>query len=78
MSDWLEIALQRSTVTRGLKLAAVVGTLLVAINHGDAILAGTVDGNRLLRIGLTVLVPYGVSTFSSCGAKLEARRQRHR
>jgi hypothetical protein len=77
MPDWLGIAFQRSTMARGVKLAAVVGSLLVAINRGEAILAGNVDGNHLLRIGLTVLVPYAVSTFSTCGAKLEAKRQRH-
>ncbi len=76
MPDWLEIALQRSTVLRSMKLAAVVGTVLIAINHGDAILAGNVDGNRLLKMGLTVAVPYLVSTFSTCGAKLETKRQR--
>ncbi|HJO05611.1 MAG TPA: nitrate/nitrite transporter NrtS [Acidobacteriota bacterium] len=74
MSEWIEIALQRSTIVRGLKFAAVVGVVLVAINHGEAIVAGNIDGKRLLRMALTVAVPYLVSTFSTCGAKLEARR----
>ena len=43
----------------------VVGTVLVAINHGDALLRGDVSLGRTLRIVLTVLVPYFVSTYSS-------------
>jgi hypothetical protein len=47
--------------------------VLIAINHGDAILRGDVDRDRLLRIALTVAVPYIVSTSSSVGAI----RERH-
>ena len=50
---------------RALLFAVTVGPVLVAINHGDAILAGEVGSERLLKIGLTVLVPYAVSTISS-------------
>ncbi len=74
MSDWLSIACARSTMLRSLKFSVVVGAILIAINHGDAILAGDVDGRRLLKMLLTVLVPYLVSTFSSVGARLEMTR----
>ena len=74
MSHWLAIASERSTVVRGLKFGAIVGTVLIAINHGDAILAGNVDSGRLLKMLLTVVVPYLVSTFSTCGARLEMAR----
>ena len=49
-----------------------VGAVLVAINHGDAIVAGEIDARRWLKIGLTVLVPYCVSTATSV---LAAREQ---
>lgn len=68
MPDWLRLALSPSIVKRGLGYAVGVGAILVAINHGDALLAGEVDRTRWLRIGLTVLVPYLVSTASSVGA----------
>ncbi len=68
MRDWLRVAFQPSVLRRGLLYAVVVGSVLVGINHGDAILRGDVDGGRLLRIALTVVVPYLVSTFSSVGA----------
>lgn len=73
MRDWLLLAFRPSVLGRGLLYAGVVGALLVAINHGDALLRGNVDGHRLLRIALTVLVPYLVSTFSSVGAIRELR-----
>ena len=50
---------------RALAFALVVGSVLIAINHGDAILAGTLTRTQLMKMGLTVLVPYVVSTWSS-------------
>lgn len=50
---------------RALLFAVTVGPVLVAINHGDALLAGELGAGRLLKIGLTMLVPYAVSTISS-------------
>jgi hypothetical protein len=71
MSDagsWARLALSAPVVRRALGYAVVVGALLIAINHGDALLAGELDATRLWKIGLTVLVPYTVSTLSSVGA----------
>lgn len=66
------LSLDGRIVRRALAFAVGVGAVLVAINHGDAILAGEVDGRRWLKIGLTVLVPYCVSTASSVLAAREA------
>jgi len=74
MPEWLAIACERGTVIRGLQFAVVVGAVLIAINHGDAILAGNVDRTRLLKMLLTVAVPYLVSTLSTVGARLETSR----
>ena len=65
---FLRVASQRSVVRRALAYAVVVGGILIAINHGDAILAGDVSGARLLKMGLTAMVPYAVSTLSSVSA----------
>ena len=40
MKEWLSVATRRDIVIRGLKVGAIVGTILVAINQGDMILAG--------------------------------------
>jgi len=62
------LALSRNVVRRALLYALVVGAVLIAINHGDALLAGRVSADRWWKMGLTVLVPYTVSTLSSVGA----------
>jgi len=73
MKQTLALALKPSVVKRALKYAIAVGTILIAINHGDAILRGDLPPARLLRLGLTVLVPYVVSTLSSVGAVREGQ-----
>lgn len=72
MKSRLSLATSRAVVTRALKYAVVVGAILITINHGDAILRGELPVSRLLRMGLTMLVPYVVSTLSS----VEALRSR--
>jgi len=52
-------------VSRSFRVSLVVGTILVGINQGDAILDGRVGLTELLKIVLTYLVPYCVSTYSS-------------
>jgi hypothetical protein len=47
----------------------VVGPILIAINHGDALARGDVDWERAGRIALTLIVPYAVSTTSSVAAR---------
>jgi len=72
---WIAIATSRSVVRRATVVALIVGSMLVAINHGDAILRGDLNVARLLRIALTVAVPYCVSTYSSVSALRASARQ---
>ena len=65
MQTWLKLAFSPKIVRRAIISAVIVGVVLVAINHGDAILRGDISLDRSLKIGLTVLVPYVVSTVSS-------------
>ena len=58
-------------VRRALKYAVVVGFILIAINHSDAILSGQVTRGILFKMLLTVMVPYVASTLSSVGVLLE-------
>jgi len=71
MRRWLQLATTGPVVKRALKFAVVVGAILIAINHGDAILNGDVDSTRIAKMVLTVFVPYAVSTASSVAALLE-------
>ena len=74
-ATWLHLAFQRNVVLRGLKVAAVVGSILITINHLPALLAGDVGATRILQMGLTYLVPYCVSTWSSVAAIREIQRR---
>ncbi len=68
---WLQKAEHPGTVRRALITAAVVGTIVIGINHGPAILAGDVTFGRVVQMCLTVLVPYAVSTASSVATRSE-------
>jgi hypothetical protein len=62
------VASSDPVVRRALLYLVVVGSVLIAINHGDAILRGEIDGVRWLKMLLTPVVPYVVSTLSSVSA----------
>ncbi len=74
MREWCALACRKSVVLRGLKFCLVVGMILIAINHGDAILAGELTRTNYLKMGLTVIVPYLVSVLSSVGALVQNAR----
>lgn len=74
MRELIRIATSGAVVRRALGYALAVGALLIAINHGDALLRGDFDSGRLLKMGLTVLVPYMVSTLSSVQALRDMNR----
>jgi len=73
LREWLAIALQRSVRVRAFRVAALVGTLLAIINHADAIISGPLPAAAWLKIVLTYLVPYGVSTYASVQAIRQLR-----
>ena len=51
--------------------ALIVGTVLIAIDHGLAILHGDLTRSRMIQMALTVLVPYSVATVSSVATRRE-------
>ena len=70
MNRWIATALRPAVVRRSLGVALVVGTLLVAINQGDRLIAG--EGLDLAKALLTFLVPYCVATYGAVSALLAA------
>jgi hypothetical protein len=65
------------TPLRALATAAVVGTLLIMINHGDLMIEG--DLPPLTKVALTYCVPYLVTTWGAVtGKRAQWRRDRSR
>lgn len=62
------MACERAVVRRSMRVAAVVGTLLVAINYGDRALAGALVPADWAKMLLTYCVPYGVATWAAVQA----------
>ena len=75
-TSWLRLASQKSVVLRSLRYAVVVGAILTAINQGDALARGDITMERILRIALTIMVPYVVTTLASVDALRESARAR--
>ena len=71
MLEWLRLAAHPATVRRAFITALVVGGILIAINHGLAIVSGNITGARWIPICLTAIVPYIVSTTSSVSTRRE-------
>ncbi|MEM7250131.1 MAG: nitrate/nitrite transporter NrtS [Pseudomonadota bacterium] len=67
-----QAAFERDVIRRATKVSLVVGIILGAINHGDAIIDGQLTAKRFWQIGLTFIVPYLVSTYSSVAAKRDS------
>ena len=53
---------------RSLAVSVVVGTILTAINQGDAILGGEIP--VLWKVVLTYMVPFAVATYGAYSACL--------
>ena len=62
-----QLAFGGGTPRKALGTAAVVGTVLVAINHGEVILAGM--DPEIHKIILTYCVPYLVATWGAVTGK---------
>ncbi len=62
---------ERDTVVRALKVAAVVGLVLILINQIDVLIAGGLP--PIWKIILTFCVPYSVSTYSVASFKVMQR-----
>jgi hypothetical protein len=59
---------RKAVVRRAIFCGIIVGAVLIAINHGDAILRHEFTPERILKMCITPWVPYFVSTFSSVAA----------
>ena len=79
LHEWLKSASRPATIRRACATSLMVGPLLIAINHGQAIIAGQITQERIFQMLLTVVVPYMVSLprvsqpVMNCGKYLPIR-----
>ena len=62
---WRHAVFYGPVLRRALEVSAVVGTILFLINQLDVVLSGKVTPLVVLKIVLTYLVPFLVSTYSA-------------
>ncbi|MBB1440345.1 nitrate/nitrite transporter NrtS [Shewanella sp. SG41-4] len=67
-NSFILFAFSRKVMSRAFNVALLVGTILALINHGEKILSLTLSNEDFVKIVLTYLVPYGVSTWSAVQA----------
>lgn len=79
MRDALSICSRPEHLRRTLAIAAVVGTILTAINQGDIVLAGDASGATVIKGALNYFVPFVVSNLGLlAGKRAEADDGRRR
>lgn len=74
-SAWFNIACRRDVVSRSARVALLVGTMLVLINYIDHIMLKNLTSADYMKMLLTYLVPYCVSTHASVSAELYQSRK---
>ena len=67
MKDWMVLCLSDEIPIMAVKTSLIVGTILVLINHCDALLEG--NHPPVWKILCTYIVPYCVSTFGAVSQK---------
>ncbi len=71
--SFVSLLIKPVTMKRALKVAAVVGTILIAINQGDLLLAG--EWPPIWKIILTYFVPFSVSSYSTAALLADMAKQ---
>jgi hypothetical protein len=65
---WLADAMRPDVIRRSLRVAALVGAILVTINYTDRWLAGALMPADWVKMAVTFLVPYAVATYAAVSA----------
>ena len=77
--DALNQCLDAPVLRRSLGVSVIIGSLLVAINQGDVILAG--ESPAIWKVALTYAVPFCVASYgaySACVARQRADAEAER
>lgn len=75
MKQFLTCGCQFHTVWCAVRVSLVVGTVLNLINNYEALVGTGLDADAVLKIALTCLVPYLVSTHGQVTAVVHATKK---
>jgi len=76
MKIWFKTAAHLPIRKRATRVALFVGLVLVLINHGDQLVRGDMSWVMLIKIVLTFMVPYAVSTHGSVSTILDGQKSK--
>ncbi len=71
----MEIAMRSEVYKRSIRVALLVGTILITINYFDRVLAGSLITVDYFKMLLTYCVPFCVSTHASVSTIMENERK---
>ena len=77
VKGYLAALYDRNFVPTGLKVAAIVGSLLFIINHGAALANQKMTRERWLSGILTYLVPYAVNIHGQFVSQQRKKKAKH-
>ncbi len=73
LNDAVGVCCIRANLRRTVRIAAVVGVVLTAINEGDLLLQGKASSATAIKIGLNFVVPFIVSNLGVLAGDRSAR-----
>lgn len=74
MAEALRIVFRPAHLRRTIPIALCVGTVLMAINHGDTLLSGEATAGTAVKIAITFVVPFVVANLGLLAGKRAERR----
>ena len=71
LSRFFELALDAKVLFRSVKIALTVGSIYNLINQGDILLSGQFENLNYIKLTLTYMTPFFVSTYAATMAKMQ-------
>ncbi|MFT5583246.1 MAG: hypothetical protein ACI9VR_000824 [Cognaticolwellia sp.] len=73
--QWIRVALSPGVVSRAVKVALVVGSILSLVNQGSVLLHGDLADFDAMQGLLSFVVPYFVATYGATSALISISAQ---
>jgi hypothetical protein len=74
MRPFLSAFFSRPVMLQAVKVASVVGPILLMVNHGEQVLASPLSVETLRKLAMNLTVPYLVASYSSARTVMRAVR----